>query len=71
MVKLLEKKPVQIDPDLTLREVAARLDKSNRKLYVHFEHGVYHAYVVDHATVSSYDRGDLAQAVGGATADLA
>lgn len=62
---------MQINPDLTLREVASRLEKANRKLYVHFEHGVYHAYVVDHSNVSSYDRGDFAEAVGGATADLA
>ncbi len=66
---------MQINPDLTLREVATRLEKSGRRLHLHFEHGVYHAYVLDPNVstheVTAYDRGDLAEAVGGATADLA
>lgn len=67
---------MQINPDLTLREVATRLERSGRRLHLHFEHGVYHAYVIDPSKsapreVTAYDRGDLAEAVGGATADLA
>jgi len=58
---------MQISPDLTLREVKARLDKAGLKLHLNFEHGVYHAYVHGDTSVKAYDRGDLAEAIDGAT----
>jgi hypothetical protein len=56
-----------VNPDLTLREVAERLEKSGCKLRLVFEHGVYHAYVHGKASVKAYDRGDLVEAIDGAT----
>lgn len=58
---------MQINPDLTLREVQARLDKAGLRLHVNYEHGVYHAYVHGDSSVRSYDRGNLAEAIDGAT----
>lgn len=54
---------MDIDQDLTLRQVEERLAKAGKKLRVCFEHGVYHAYVHGDARVEAYDRGDLAEAV--------
>ncbi len=58
---------MQVKRDLTLKEVAERLAKSGSHLHVNFEHGVYHAYVHGDSKVTSYDRGDLAEAIDGAT----
>jgi len=56
-----------INPNLTLKEVAERLTKANCKLHLNFDHGVYHAYVHGESRVTAYDRGDLAEAIEGAT----
>ena len=61
---------MDIDQDLTLREVAKRLERAHCKLHLNFEHGVYHAYVHGESSVKSYDRGDLAEAIDGATKTL-
>ncbi len=61
---------MEINPDLTLREIAERLEKAHCKLHLNFDHGVYHAYVHGPSTIRSYDRGDLAQAIDGATRQL-
>jgi hypothetical protein len=58
---------MQISPDLTLREIKTRLDKAGLKLHLNFEHGVYHAYVHGDTSVKAYDRGDLVEAIDGAT----
>jgi hypothetical protein len=57
---------MDIDQDLTLRQVEERLSKAGKKLRVCFEHGVYHAYVHGDVRVEAYDRGDLVEAVSGA-----
>lgn len=61
---------MEINPDLTLREVQALLEKAHCKLHVNFDHGVYHAYVHGPSAVRSYDRGDLAEAIDGAIRHL-
>lgn len=61
---------MQINPDLTLREVQERLEKAGCKLHLNFEHGVYHAYAHSPHAVKSYDRGSLVEAVIGATSQI-
>lgn len=63
---------MEISQDLTLREVAERLARARCKLSLHSDHGVYHAYVHGETTtaVRGYDRGDLAEAIDGATKQL-
>jgi len=56
--------------NLTLGEVQERLERSQCKLHLNFEHGVYHAYVHGPSSVIAYDRGDLAGAVAGAMKQL-
>lgn len=56
--------------NLTLKEVQERLDRAHCKLHLNFEHGVYHAYVHGPTSVRTYDRGDLAAAIEGATRQL-
>jgi hypothetical protein len=58
---------MSLSPDLTLKEVAERLAKSGSQLHLHLEHGVYHAYVLRDHQITAYDRGDLAEAIDGAT----
>lgn len=58
---------MRISPDLTLREVQERLEKAGCKLHLTFEHGVYHAYVHGESSVKAYDRGELVEAIDGAT----
>ena len=61
---------MELSENLTLREVKARLDKAGGKLHLNFEHGVYHAYVHSPTKVTAYDRGDLAEAIAGATRQI-
>jgi hypothetical protein len=57
-----------INPNLTIREVAERLDKAQCKLHLHFEHGTYHAYVISQEkSLRGFSRGDLAEAIDTAT----
>jgi hypothetical protein len=58
---------MRLNQDLTLREIIERLAKSGGRLHLNFDHGVYHAYVHGDAKITAYDRGDLAQAIDGAT----
>ena len=69
MAESSESPVMQINPDLTLRQVQERLDRVGGKvhLHLHFEHGVYHAYVHGESQLKSYGRGDLTEAIDGAT----
>lgn len=59
---------MEINPDLTLREVQARLDKAGCKLHMTFDHGVYNVYAISkEKTLRGYCRGDFAEAIDTAT----
>lgn len=61
---------MEISENLTLGELKARLDAAGCKLHLNFDHGVYHAYAHSPTKIAAYDRGDLVEAITGATRQI-